>query len=99
MGIPLAAAREQQLSAKSLSEDSLALLSDIAFYFAEVLIQNLEGVHWKVCKSKLKWFVDKNQPVLGGFAPTPINPRSWVTGAAHRTLDGKSGDNALFGIV
>lgn len=82
-----------------LSEDSFILINDIAYYFAEILIRDLEGVHWKVCKTKLKRYVDKNQPVLGGFLAAGfedgINPREWVKGLARKTLDGEVGEDAL----
>jgi hypothetical protein len=82
-----------------LSEDSLILINDIAYYFAEVLIRTLEGVHWQVCKTKVKRYVDRNQPVLGGFSAPGftlgINPRRQVKVLALKTLDGEAGDDAL----
>lgn len=82
-----------------LSEDSLILINDIAYYFAEILIRDLEGVYWKVCKTKLKRYVDRNQPVLGGFSAPGhelgVNPRTWVKGTARETLDGQAGEDAL----
>jgi hypothetical protein len=82
-----------------LSEDSLILINDIAYYFADVLIRTLEGVHWKVCKTKVKRYVDRNQPVLGGFSAPGfelgINPRGTVKVLALKTLDGEAGEDAL----
>jgi hypothetical protein len=82
-----------------LSEDSLMLINDIAYYFAELLTRNLEGVHWEICKTKEKRYIDRNQPVLGGFSAPGftlgLNPRSWVKRAAQDTLDGQAGEDAL----
>ncbi len=79
-----------------LSEESLKLVNDMAYYFADVLIERLKGVYWKICKAKLKRYGDDNQPVLGGFSPTPINPRTWVKSIADDTVDGNVGDDALY---
>jgi hypothetical protein len=82
-----------------LSENSLILIDDLAYYFAEVLCRNLEGVRWKVCSTKQKRYVDQNQPVLGGFSAPGftfgINPREWVKRLARKTLDGQVGIDAL----
>jgi hypothetical protein len=83
-----------------LSEDSLILINDVAFYFAEVLIRTLEGVQWKVCRTKVKRYVDRNQPVLSGFSvpgfELGINPRRTVRVLTLKVLDGEAGEDALF---
>ncbi len=86
--------RSEKLSQKYLSIDSLILLNDIAYYFAECLIHGLIGVHWKICKTKIKRYIDANQPVLGGFI-IPINPRGTVLASAMKTLRGREGTDAL----
>ena len=82
-----------------LCEDSLILINDVAYYFAEALIRALEGVHWKVCKTKVKRYVDRNQPVLGGFSAPGfelgINPRNRVKVLALETLDSEAREDAL----
>ncbi len=82
-----------------MSEDSLILINDIAYYFAEVLRRNLEGVQWKVCNTKEKRYIDRNQPVLAGFSAPGftlgINPREWVKRLARRMQDGQAGEDAL----
>jgi hypothetical protein len=83
-----------------LSEDSLTLINDIAYYFAEVVIRTLGGVQWTVCKTKVKGYIDRNQPVLGGFSAPGfqlgINPRTRVKHLALKALDGEAGEDALF---
>jgi hypothetical protein len=100
MAVPEKRARDEQLRNKPLSEDTLILLNDIAYYFGEVVVRNLKGVHWKLCKARLRRYVDENQPVLGGFSAPGfelgINPRSAVRGAAWDWCAGKGADDALF---
>jgi hypothetical protein len=86
--------REQQLANPPLSEESLILLNDVAYYFGEVLTRHLEGVNWKVCKTKVKRHVDGNQPVVMGSAGS-VNPRSSVKVTAQRTLADEAGADAL----
>jgi hypothetical protein len=90
--------RQDQMSKKPLSEETVILLNDIAYYFAEVLVRTLQGVHWDVCRAKVKRYIHQNQPVVVGFSAgfeLGINPRDSVKGIARLTLDGKAGDDAL----
>lgn len=89
MAVPEKCARDEQLRNKPVSEDSRILLNDIAYYLGEVLVRTLTGVHWKICKSRIRRYVDQNQPVLGGFT-TPVNPRTTVECAASRAFDGEN---------
>src|SRR5262249_20435645 len=69
--------RQNQLASRPLSQDSLVLLNDIAYYFAEVFIRNHSGVQWLVCKTTVNRHNDENQPVLAGFTVS-MNPRDLV---------------------
>jgi hypothetical protein len=86
--------REHQLTTKHLSEQTLALLNDIAFYFAEVFIRNHSGVQWMICKTKVERHNDANQPVLSGFTVS-MSPRDLLAVAARKTLDGRAGQDEL----
>jgi hypothetical protein len=79
--------RQDQLKSKPLSEASLILINDIAYYLAEVLIRNLKGIHWGICKAQARGQIDENQPVLLGFKIT-VNPRESVKVAAIKTVQG-----------
>jgi len=82
------------LRSKPLSEGSLILVNDIAYYFAEVFIRNHVGVRWKICKTKIKRHVDANQPILSGFRVS-MNPRDLVRVVASEAMDAKGGDESL----
>jgi hypothetical protein len=88
---------QYHLANKPLSEDTLILLNDIAYYLGEVLIRNLPNVRWQVCKTGVERYCDENQPVLSGFMD-PVDPRGSVKIAALKTLEGTSGDQALLDI-
>lgn len=87
--------RQEQMARKRLSEGSLVLIIDIAYYFAEVFIRNHPGVHWIINRTKVKRLYGGNQPVLAGFTP-PMDPRNLVKVAALKTLDGRAGEEELF---
>jgi hypothetical protein len=97
MGLP-EPIRSKQLSDQPLSDDSVFLINDIAYYLAEVCIRNLPGVHWDVCKTDIPFFIDKNQPVLKGFTLISQNPLGAVHGAAIKTVDGRAGSEELLNI-
>lgn len=86
--------RKEQLRNAPLSEDSLILLNDVAYYFGEVLVRNIEGVGWSVYKTRVKRHANGNQPVVTGPAGS-VNPRSSVKVAAQGTLAGEAGSDAL----
>ncbi len=85
---------QYHLANKPLSEETLILLNDIAYYLGEVLIHTLPNVYWQVCRTDIERYCDENQPVLTGFMD-PVNPRGAVKTAALRTLEGTSPDQAL----
>jgi hypothetical protein len=72
----------------------MALIIDIAYYFAEVFVRNHPGVRWIVYKSKVEREVDRNEPILSGFI-VPMNPRALVRVAAGKTIDKTAGDDQL----
>jgi hypothetical protein len=86
--------RENQLSSQPLSEESLILLNDVAYYFAEVFIRSNEGVHWCICRTKVKRHHDGNQPILCGFK-VEMNPRDLVTVGARKAIREEASDDYL----
>lgn len=86
-----------------LSHSSLLLLSDTARYFGESLIQTIPGVRWAVCRTRIKRYIDRNQPVLKGLDSPGLtlgfNPMSAVKAAGLSDMKGAGSDRALIDIV
>jgi len=80
---------------RPFADQSLRLLGDVAYYFAEVFIRNHPGVSWEVCRIGDPDFADENQPVLSGFI-VPMNPRTLLRVVAKKTFDHRVGELALY---
>lgn len=76
-----------------LPGETLKIITDISFYFAEVVLYNNPGIKWGYF-TRPKNRMSVNKPVLVGFkTDMDLDPRLVVRNCAYRSLDNKNSEN------
>jgi len=84
-----------QIDDHELTEKTISLIIDTAFYFSQVFLRNHPQITWKIHKGG-KTNIDYNQPVLTGFGKMQLNPIRIVDIAAGGMRSGRQSGNRLF---
>lgn len=83
-----------QIPEYDLSNETISLAIDVGMYLSQVMVKNVENLHWKMVSKPLN-HIDYQQPVLFGKNKIGFNPVHLVLTYAYEIVENPKGPNRL----